>query len=265
MFLADFFRGTPYSVEVEKDLSIQQQFLDVVVVRKSPGLLLKALPDGLNNMSVHNLLSFKSYRATLNRWTIDELTGHYVSYRKLVRSVGKKLFPEGDFRLYAVCVRFPKKLAKLGGLRELSPGVFEVPWTEGRMRILVISRMPQSDANSIFQLFSGDRERVVDAQKKFKLQSKLTSSLVLQLLEKYRTEGTIMPYTLEDFDRDFKRSFVSKLTPAERVADLSPEERLRGLPAEDRLEGLSADELRKVAETAMRLAKKHATPRKKSS
>jgi hypothetical protein len=34
LLLTDFFSGSPFSVEVERDLSEQQQFLDVVILRQ---------------------------------------------------------------------------------------------------------------------------------------------------------------------------------------------------------------------------------------
>jgi hypothetical protein len=33
----DFFQGTPIGVETELDLSLKQQFVDVVLIRKGPG------------------------------------------------------------------------------------------------------------------------------------------------------------------------------------------------------------------------------------
>src|SRR5437868_6267708 len=38
LLLTDFFTGSPFTVEVERDLSEQQQFLDVVVLRRGRGL-----------------------------------------------------------------------------------------------------------------------------------------------------------------------------------------------------------------------------------
>ena len=49
LFLIDYFTDSPYVVELEKDLSIKQQFLDVVVLRKGPGGFQGQLPDGLDN------------------------------------------------------------------------------------------------------------------------------------------------------------------------------------------------------------------------
>lgn len=38
-----------------------------------------------------------------------------------------------------------------------------------------------------------------------------------------------MPYTMEDFRRDYVREHLKELTPKERLEGLSPEERLKGL------------------------------------
>jgi hypothetical protein len=37
LLLTDFFTGSPFVVEVERDLSVQQQLLDVVIVRRGRG------------------------------------------------------------------------------------------------------------------------------------------------------------------------------------------------------------------------------------
>lgn len=44
-----------------------------------------------------------------------------------------------------------------------------------------------------------------------------------------------MPYTMDDFHRDFL---------LEHTHELPPEERLKGLPPEERLKGLSVEEIR---------------------
>jgi formylglycine-generating enzyme required for sulfatase activity len=40
------------------------------------------LRDGLDNLAGHNLLTYKSLREPLDDWALQELTGHYVNYRK---------------------------------------------------------------------------------------------------------------------------------------------------------------------------------------
>src|SRR5256714_14572496 len=84
LLLTDFFTGSPFTVEVERDLSQQQQFLDVVIVRRGRGRFAGLLPDGLDDLAEHNLISFKSLRESLDAWAMRELVGHYVAYRKLV-------------------------------------------------------------------------------------------------------------------------------------------------------------------------------------
>ena len=86
MTLTDFFIDTSYKVEVEKDLSLHKQLLDVVVLEKEEGggAEPEVVPDGLEDLSAHNLITFKSHRQSLNHWAVEELAVHYVNYRKQV-------------------------------------------------------------------------------------------------------------------------------------------------------------------------------------
>ena len=80
----DFFEGTNVKVKMELDVSIQHQFVDVVIITKGSESIPRLLPDGFEPLATHNLVTFKSYQEALGAWTIQELIGHYVSYRKLV-------------------------------------------------------------------------------------------------------------------------------------------------------------------------------------
>src|SRR5437016_14331663 len=82
LLLTDFFTGSPFTVEVERDLSQQQQFLDVVILRRGRGRMAVRLPDGLEGLAAHNLITFKSHHEALDAWAMKELLGHYVAYRK---------------------------------------------------------------------------------------------------------------------------------------------------------------------------------------
>ena len=93
--LIDLFAHTNYKVELEKDLSIKQQFLDVVIIEQvQASELPKGLPDGLDNLAQHNLLTYKSFRESLTSWALDELVGHYVNYRK---QIGEKFYLLNSF------------------------------------------------------------------------------------------------------------------------------------------------------------------------
>ena len=57
--LTDFFQGSSYAVELEKDLSLKQQLLDVVIIKRQEGKPPPTLPDGLENPADHNLITYK--------------------------------------------------------------------------------------------------------------------------------------------------------------------------------------------------------------
>jgi hypothetical protein len=136
--LVDFFRGMPVSVELEKDLSLKQQLLDVVLIRKGAEPLPCRLPDGFEDMAAHNLVSFKSYQEALDGWALNELVGHYVNYRKQASPSMQDLLPEADFRLFAVSVRFPQALARQAAVTPVRPGVYEVRHFTGPLRLVVV-------------------------------------------------------------------------------------------------------------------------------
>jgi hypothetical protein len=62
LLLTDFFSGSPFVVEVEPDLSVQQQFLDVAIVRRGRGRFAGRLPDGLEDLAEDNLTTFRCRR-----------------------------------------------------------------------------------------------------------------------------------------------------------------------------------------------------------
>ncbi|HLA35840.1 MAG TPA: hypothetical protein VJ001_13335 [Rhodocyclaceae bacterium] len=79
------------------------------------------------------------------------------------------------------------------------------------------------------------------------------STIVGQLFENYQLEGIAMPYTIQDFQRDYVRDHLNLLSPDEvlqryspdeRLKNLSPLERLRDLSPTERLDGLSLDEIK---------------------
>jgi hypothetical protein len=117
LLLTDFFTGSPFIVELEKDLSLRKQLLDDVVVRRGRGEFAGSLPDGFGNLAAHNLITFKSHQESLDDWALKELTGHYVNYRKQMGSAPEPLLPEEEFRLYAVRSRYPHNLASALALR----------------------------------------------------------------------------------------------------------------------------------------------------
>jgi hypothetical protein len=241
--LVDLFIDSPFEIELEKELSRKQQFLDVVILRKGPGEIAEALPDGMDNLAEHNLLTYKSCRQGLTSWSIDELLGHFVNYRKQVSPRGQPLLPIVQFRLYAISTREPKKLRSQVKLEKVQPGVYEAKWGTHQVRILVIDEMPEAPQNDAWEMFSNNAARAAAAALRYRPHTDDINSVMNELLNLYKARGVEMSYTVEDFRRDYAREHLHQLTPQERMEGLPAEERLRGLPLEERLNGLSADEI----------------------
>ena len=160
LLLTDFFTGSPFIVEVERDLSEQQQFLDVIILRRGRGRFVSRLPDGLDGLMPHNLVTFKSHREALDAWAMKELIGHYVAYRKLVSRSPSELLPEDRFRLYAVCARFPHNLSAQAPWQERQAGVYDCRWGMDEVRVVVAGELPREAHNAPLHLFSASPELV---------------------------------------------------------------------------------------------------------
>ncbi|MCI0465330.1 MAG: hypothetical protein L0Z62_51065 [Gemmataceae bacterium] len=243
LILSDLFTNSPFVVDLEKDLSLKKQLLDVVILRKGEGEFAGRLPDGLEDLAAHNLISFKSYQEALDDWALKELTGHYVNYRKQVSPSMQQLLPEDLFRLYAVCARYPRDLAGQVPWEEVQTGVYQVQRRTDVIRVLVLRQLPQAEHNAPLQLLSADPEQFRYAADPYQQHSPDTSTLIGRLLEKYKGEGLPMPYTMEDFRRDSAKKYLPHLTPQERVEGLTPQERVEGLPLEQQLEKVSLEEI----------------------
>src|SRR5262249_45192170 len=195
LLLTDFFTGLPFTVEVERDLSEQQQFLDVVIVRRGSGRITVRLPDGLDDLAEHNLITFKSHHEALDGWAMKELIGHYVAYRKLVSPSPSDLLPEDQFRLYAVCARFPDNLAGQVPWQQRQPGVYHCQWAIDDVRVVVAGQLSREPHNAPLHLFSASPEIVGFGQSSYQRRSEKTSKLLGQLFERLRVEGFAMSFT----------------------------------------------------------------------
>jgi hypothetical protein len=238
----DLFRGLPVTVEMEKDLSLQQQRLDLVILRKETAVLPRQLPDGFEDLATHNLITFKSYQEALDGWALNELIGHYVNYRKHVSPSVDDLLPETDFRLFAVSVRSPQGLTRQVELRPVQPGVYEVRHFTGRLRVIVIHELPQQEHNAMLLLFSARTELLRFGAAHYRPRSPDTSTLLYDLFERYRLEGPLMADLLDQFVRETLDKILKGLPAEERLKGLSPEERLKGLSIEEVLAALSPED-----------------------
>ena len=189
LMLTDVFSGSPFDVELEKDLSLKRQFLDVVVLRKREGQVEGRLPDGLDELAAHNLVTFKSHHERLHDWVLKELTGHYVNYRKQVSPSMRKLVAERKFRLFAVCAHFPRVLASELELRPTLPGIYECVRGTDRFQIIVTGEVSREAHNAVWHLFSGNAEQVGFGATHYQLRSRDGTSFLGNLFEHYQVEG----------------------------------------------------------------------------
>jgi hypothetical protein len=250
LMLADQLDPSTYHVELEKDMSVQQQRLDVVVVRRDPGSAVPGnvetgdhLPDGFDFVE-HNLITFKSFREPLDDWSLKELTSHYVAYRKMISE--DRLLPEAQFGLYAVCARTPQKLQRQFDVQTLAPGVLEARRGTDRIRIIVANEIPMAEQNSPLLLFSSQFERVEYGQKTLRLKSDTTSRIVNVLFGNYQVEGMTVPYTLEQFRIDSAERLLKGMKPEEIVKAIKPEDYLKALKPEERLQGMKPEDIAKA-------------------
>jgi hypothetical protein len=260
LLLTDLFSGSPFVVEVERDLSVQQQLLDVVIVRRGRGRFAGRLPDGMEGLRPHNLMTFKSHHEALDGWTLKELTGADVAYRKLVSPSPSELLPDDRFGLYAVCARFPHNLSGQVPWQRVQAGVYDCRWGTDTVRVIVAGELPREAHNAPLHLFSASPELVGFASGAYQRRSQQTSRLLGQLFERLRGEGFAVSFTMEDFNRQYIKQHFPQLTPEERkevLKALPPEERLAGLPPEQRLAGLSAEQMEQVRQYLDRLAARH--------
>lgn len=282
LVLTDFFTGTPFTVEIESDLSTQQQFLDVLILRRGGAPFDGQLPDGLEDLAAHNLVTFKSRHEALDDWTMKELIGHYVAYRKLASDSPSNLLTENQFRLYAVCARFPQNLSGQVPWQERQAGVYDCQWGTDVVRVIVAGQLPREDQNAALHLFSASPEVVNFGRGAYRQHSTNTSSLIRVLFEKYKVEEIVMAYTMEDFQKDYAKANFGRLTredqievlqalplerrqqlvktlPAEVLQSLALEV-VESLPLEDRLAGTTKEQIQQYLNRLEH--KSEPTPRK---
>ncbi len=244
--LMDLFTDSNYLVELEKELSLNKQYLDIVIIRKTTGQPLTETPVGLEQLTEHNLLTYKSLREPLDEWAIEELIGHYSNYRKLVSPSWDKLLPANQFQLYAVSTRYPKHLLNQPiRFKEIQPGVFDLTWGTRLIRLIVLSRVPLAAQNAFWLLFSGTDQGFVYGDQHYHWRQPSQRAVLNQLYELYQREGAIMPYTMEDFEKDFTREHLHLLPPEDRLKGLAPEEILKGLAPEEILKRLPLETILK--------------------
>jgi hypothetical protein len=275
-------------VELEKELALKSQRLDVLIIERLPGAAavtdaaaLAELPDGLENLTAHNVLSFKSKQEALDGWAMEELIGHYVTYRKLASiqafsgppanapsadpaepsAAAERLLPEAAFRLYAVATRHPTKLFSQlapGAQHPTAwPGVYDLDWGSRRIRVIVLNALTKHPRNAPWELFASRLDRIRYGLAHYRPRNATAHLLRFHLANIHQLELPDMAYTLEDFKLETYRMLIDnfhalsledrqalleRMDIADRLRGLNTEEILRRLDPQERLRGLDAEE-----------------------
>ena len=144
--------------------------------------------------------------------------------------------------MYTVRTRFPRKLTVAKSFKNDRDGIFEVLWGSQNIRIIVLSQVPPEKRNALWELFSAVPEKVRYGAGQYRMRQPDGSTMFYQLYQQYQVEGIDMPYTWEDFQKDFKKEFLKGLTAEDLLKNFSKEDLLKNFSKEDLLKALFAEE-----------------------
>jgi hypothetical protein len=235
--LEDYFTGTRYAVEMEKDVARKRQILDVVIISGTGEALVDPC-DGLEDLKPHNLMTYKSGQESLDAWAIEELIGHYVNYRKAFAPRE----PVARFGLYAVTTRRPRALAEQVTLEPVKPGVYRLSVVGRTITLIVLREVEPCPRNALWEIFSFEATKVAAGADAYRWRQDDSVPILDMIYERYREVGIPMSYTINDFRRDYAREILKKMPLEKRLEGLSPEDRLRGLPPEELARSLRPEE-----------------------
>lgn len=170
-----------------------------------------------------------------------------MSYCKQVSPSTDDPLPDEQFRLFAVCARFPENLQGRIPLTEIRAGVYEFETLLLPVRIIAIARLPQEPQNALLHLFSANEQLVRFGASRYRPQSEQTSQFLLQLFGRYHEEGLPMPFTLEEFNRQMAIKLANDPQIRQTIIGAAPvHERLEGIPVEEVLDNVSEEALREA-------------------
>jgi hypothetical protein len=278
----DYLTNTNFSVEIEKELEMPQ-FLDYLVLRTDDNSMqLINPPDGMETLARYNLITYKSKHQAINGWSINELIGYYVIYRKIASASleeNNKLLSSEMFKLIAVATRFPANFLSDERYVVLKKGVYRIFRGDQDVDIIVISQLPKSENNAFWHMLSPDEKSLDYGLKNYKWnRDDLHYFFINEYLKNVNMEELNMSYTIRDFKRECimdtleyvamnfkpdevrdilqrKRVIAQELLkvlpikdwirefPTEEILERIPlEERIKGIPLEERIKGIPLEE-----------------------
>ena len=242
--LTDYFTHSNFEVELEKEVSLKKQYIDIVILRKTEGIALKETVAGLEELNDYNIITYKSYAETLDAWTLEELIGYYSNYRKIISPDLNHLLPTSEFKLYAICTRYPTKLLNNNMLfTKVQPGIIDLTWGNRIIRIIVLKNITKEAQNALWQLFSSQEEGFVFGNDNYQWHCPEEQAILNQLYALYKVKGGKMPYNMTEFTKEFTKEHLHLLEPSDRLQGMAAKDRLQGMAASDRLQGMAASDV----------------------
>ncbi|HWY86351.1 MAG TPA: hypothetical protein VNX28_06490 [Gemmataceae bacterium] len=173
------------------------------------------------------------------------------------------------FRLYAICSRFPQNLAQTVPWEAAGEGVYQCRRGTDVIHVVVAGQLARREHNAMLHLFSAAAHQRAYGIGHYRQRSPDTSTLINLLLQEYQREEIVMPYTMQDFRRDYAKEHFKDLTPEEKqeaIKGLTPEQRLKDLTPEQVLKSLTPEQVLKAltSEQRKRLREKLITERTSS-
>jgi hypothetical protein len=100
-------------------------------------------------------------------------------------------------------------------------GRLRLPRGTDLIRIIVAHELPKTKNNALLHLISASPDQVRYGVEHYQQHSADTSTLLGKLFEGYKREGLTMPYTMQDFRRDYVKEHLKDLTLEERLEGVS--------------------------------------------
>ena len=94
--------------------------------------------------------------------------------------------------------------------------------------------MLAQEQNALWQLFSGKARGFEYGDVHYQWRVPEDKSLLNQLYQLYLKEGVKMPYSFEEFHRDYTIPFIESLPLDIKLRGMTPQERLKGLAPDER-------------------------------
>ena len=86
-----------------------------------------------------------------------------------------------------------------------------------------MNEIPTEQRNAVLRFFSFNAEKVKYSLNHYHWQQEDVSTVINQLLQQYSIDGVDMPYTMEQFKKDFIMAHLGELEPEIRLKGLDPE------------------------------------------